>query len=180
MSLDYTIRKAILEDKPALERLIALSVLALCAPDYTAEQIEGALRGAFGVDTDLIRDGTYFVAETNKELIGCGGWSKRKTFLGGDRRTARDADVLDPRHDAAKIRAFFTHPNRARRRIAKAILTRCEDEARAHGFRALELMAALPGLRFYAALGFAGSEPVNHELTPGLVTPFVLMKKLLV
>ncbi len=176
--MDYLIRKAKLDDRAGIKELIALSARGL-SPDYSAEQVEGALLGAFGVDTQLIEDGTYFVAEANGQLVGCGGWSKRKTLFGGDPHTARDAGLLDPATEPAKIRAFFIHPAWARQGIARAILERCEAEARASGFHSLELMATLPGVRLYAACGYTGMERVNYKLPSGLVIEFVPMNKVL-
>lgn len=175
--MDYHIRKAVIGDKSSLEILIAQSARTLGAQDYSPEQIDEALRGAFGVDTDLIRDGTYFVAISSEAMVGCGGWSKRKTLFGGDQHNARDAKLLDPQHDSARIRAFFVHPAWTRKGIAKAILQRCESEAQAHGFRSAELMSTLPGMRFYETQGYHGSEPVRHSLTPTLTIEFVPMKK---
>jgi len=176
--MDYLIRKAKLDDRASIKELIALSARGL-SPDYSAEQIEGALLGAFGVDTQLIEDGTYFVAEANGQLVGGGGWSKRKTLFGGDTHTARDAGELDPATEPAKIRAFFIHPAWARKGIARAILERCEAEARASGFRSLELMATLPGVRLYAACGYTGTATVHYKLPSGLAIEFVPMNKVL-
>lgn len=175
--MQYALRKATPEDIPALEQLIALSARELSKEDYTPEQIEGALQGAFGVDTQLIKDRTYFVAEANSVLVGCGGWSKRKTLFGGDHRESRDAAELNPATDAAKIRAFFVHPDWARKGIGRAILAACEAEAKAAGFRSLELMATLPGVRLYAACGYVGSEPLQYTLPSGKTIEFVPMKK---
>jgi GNAT superfamily N-acetyltransferase len=119
----------------------------------------------FGVDSDLIDDGTYFVAESAGELIGCGGWSRRRTLFGGDQYASRDTSYLDPLSEPAKIRAFFVHPHHARKGVARAILDRCESEAVVHGFRAIELMATLPGVKFYQSCGFV--EQGDYEL--GLV-----------
>jgi len=187
--IGYEIRKANLTDAPAIEELIKISARGLSAEDYASEQIEEALKGAFGVDTALIRDGTYFVAEADETLVGCGGWSYRKKLFGGDSRPsdssgdpgAGDSDALelDPRKDSAKIRAFFVHPLWARKGIARAILARCEAEARAKGFKSLELMATLPGIRFYSALGYEGSEPTNYPLAPDLTIKFIPMRKTL-
>src|SRR3979490_281349 len=134
LSPNFVLRSATLGDLSALETLIALSARTLGARDYSPAQIEGALRGAFGVDTQLIRDGTYFVVQYGDQLVGCGGWSRRRTLFGGDARPDRDASELDPRQDAAKIRAFFVHPEFARRGIGESILERCEQEALAQGF----------------------------------------------
>src|SRR6202167_5731941 len=143
-SMSYQLRNATRADQAALQRLIARSARELGAQDYRPEQIEGALLGAFGVDTQLIDDGTYFVVEADGKLVGCGGWSRRRTLFGGDRHRERDAAELDPKVDAAKIRAFFVDPDHARRGIGRALLERCESEARARGFRRLELMGTLP------------------------------------
>jgi GNAT superfamily N-acetyltransferase len=177
MTRAWHLRPARTEDCAALEILIARSARALSANDYTPEQIEGALRGAFGVDTQLIRDQTYFVVEADGKIVGCGGWSKRKTLFGGDARSDRDAAELNPREDAAKIRAFFIDPDYARRGIGKAILDRCETEARAHGFTRYELMATLPGVRLYAAQGYVPGEMIDYRLTSGVTIPFVPMSK---
>jgi len=176
--MDYVIRKATLGDRPAVERLIAESARGLSLGDYSAQQVEAALEGAFGVDTNLIEDGTYFVAVADDgALVGCGGWSRRRTLFGGDRHAARDASELDPRAEPAKIRAFFVHPRHARRGIGRAILAACEDEARAHGFRSLELMATLPGVRLYEACGYERAGRVEYELGGGVSIEFVPMRK---
>jgi len=175
----FRIRPAILADKPALEALIARSARELSAADYTPDQIEGALRGAFGVDTQLIRDGTYFAVESEAQLVGCGGWSYRRTLFGGDARNERDTSELDPRIDAAKIRAFFVDPHHARQGIRQALLNKCEAEAQARGFSRFELMATLPGVRLYAACGYISGERVRYPL-PGskdLSIEFVPMRK---
>jgi len=173
----FSLRKAVLEDRPALERLIAESARGLSRPDYTDAQIEAALGTAFGVDSELIRDGTYFVAEAQGQLIGCGGWSKRRTLFGGDAQPGRRSELLDPQRDAARIRAFFVHPNWARRGIGRAILERCEKEARAEGFRSVELLSTLPGHKFYRTLGYIGDDKVTHELSDGVTIDFIPMSK---
>jgi len=175
--MSYQLRTATRADQPALQRLIARSARELGAQDYRPEQIEGALRGAFGVDTQLIDDGTYFVAEQNGKLVGCGGWSRRRTLFGGDSHRERDAGELDPRVDAAKIRAFFVDPDYARRGIGRALLQRCESEARAHGFTRFELMGTLPGVRLYQALGYQPGELVHYPVASGVTIEFVPMRK---
>jgi GNAT superfamily N-acetyltransferase len=177
-SMQYLLRKATHEDRPALQVLIARSARALGAADYRPEQIEGALRGAFGVDTQLIDDGTYFVVEFEGILVGCGGWSRRRTLFGGDAHTERNAQELDPHTDAAKIRAFFVDPDHARRGIGKSLLERCETEARAHGFTRFELMGTLPGVRLYEASGYVGHERVHYPVAPGVTIEFIPMRKL--
>lgn len=133
----------------------------------------------FGVDTDLIYDGTYFVAEYAGTLIGCGGWSKRKTLFGSDRYAQRETSMLDPRQEAAKIRAFFVHPNWARQGVGRALLHICEAEAKANGFHTLELMATLPGVKLYRALGYIGSDRVVYKISDGIDIEFIPMRKTL-
>ena len=175
--MDYRIRKATLDDRPAIGRLIEASARGLSRGDYDARQIEAAVASVFGVDTDLILDATYFVAERAGALVGCGGWSRRRTLFGGDRYADRDAGELDPETEPAKIRAFFVHPEHARRGIARAILSACEGEARARGFRSVELMATLPGLKLYEACGYVGDGRVEYDIGDGVRIEFVPMRK---
>jgi GNAT superfamily N-acetyltransferase len=175
--MDYVIRKASLVDRPAIEDLIKVSARSLSRGDYSERQIEAAVATVFGVDTDLILDATYFVADCSGALIGCGGWSKRRTLFGGDRYAVRDSGELDPRTEPAKIRAFFVHPEHARRGVARAILSACESEAKARGFRSLELMATLPGIKLYRACGYEGDERVEYEIGDGVRIEFVPMRK---
>jgi N-acetylglutamate synthase-like GNAT family acetyltransferase len=174
------LRKAVLSDISAIEALIARSARGLSTADYRAAQIEGALRGAFGVDTQLLADQTYFVVEDEGRLVGCGGWSFRSTLFGGDARAGRDSSLLDPRTQAAKIRAFFIDPDAARRGIGSRLLEHCETEARAHGFSHAELMATLPGVRLYAARGYAGAAMVHYDIGQGESIEFVPMRKNLI
>lgn len=173
----YFIRKATLSDRPAIEQLIIASARGLSRADYSEQQIEGAIKTVFGVDTNLILDGTYFVADNDGELIGCGGWSRRRTLFGGDQYATRDAAELDPQTEAAKIRAFFIHPDHARKGIARAILARCEAEAKAAGFQSLELMSTLPGMKLYRACGYEGTERVELDVGEGLTLGLVPMSK---
>jgi putative intracellular protease/amidase/GNAT superfamily N-acetyltransferase len=173
------LRTATLADVEALSALIPASVRGLSRGDYDDEQIEAALGTAFGVDSQLIRDGTYFVAEVDGEIVGCGGWSRRRTLFGGDRQPGREPTLLDPAHEPAKIRAFFVHPEHARRGIGRALLARCEDEAQKAGFSTAEMMATLPGVRLYRALGYSPIERVAHPLRPGLSIEFMAMRKAL-
>ena len=178
--MDYTIRKATLSDRPAISRLIKDSARSLSREDYSDAQIEGAIATVFGVDTNLILDATYFVADHNGELIGCGGWSRRKTLFGGDQYATRDGSYLDPRIEPAKIRAFFIHPQHARKGIARAILAACENEAKEAGFRSLELMSTLPGLKFYRACGYEGDRGVELSVGEGITIGLVPMRKALI
>lgn len=178
--MDYVIRKAQLTDRDAIQALVAVSARGLSRAEYSDQQIESAISEVFGVDTSLIEDGTYFVVEHDGKLVACGGWSKRNTLFGGDQFVTRDATELNPGNDPAKVRAFFVHPEFARKGIARTILTRCEEEARAAGFRSVELMATLPGVKFYRACGYQESESVDYEMTSGGRLPLVPMRKDLV
>jgi GNAT superfamily N-acetyltransferase len=177
--MSITVRCAARADIPLLAGLIERSAHALSAADYTQAQVTGALRGAFGVDTQLVDEGTYFVAEESGVIAGCGGWSFRATLFGGDTRTDRDASMLDPRTHAAKIRAFFVEPAQARRGVGSLLLERCESEARERGFSRVELMATLPGVRLYAARGYVGTQRVSYDLGNGEHIDFVPMSKAL-
>lgn len=131
----------------------------------------------FGVDTQLIADGTYFVVEAEGALAGCGGWSFRRTLHGSDRGADRDDRRLDPATDAARIRAFFVDPAWARRGVASIILEACEEAARAVGFTRLELAATLTGVALYRARGFAEIEGAAVPLAGGQSLPIVRMQK---
>ena len=171
------IRKATLADRPAIAQLIKDSARSLSRADYSDEQIEGAIATVFGVDTNLIVDGTYFVADCAGMLIGCGGWSKRKTLFGGDQYSTRDPGELDPETEAAKIRAFFIHPDHARKGIARAILAKCEAAAKAAGFQSLELMSTLPGIKLYRACGYEEAGRTDLQVGEGLTIGLVPMRK---
>jgi len=176
--MSYTLRAARMGDEPELQRLIARSIRSLGALDYSPAQIEGALRGAFGVDTNLIRDGTYLAAlGEGGAIVACGGWSRRRTLFGSDARAERDEGWLDPRTDAAKIRAFFVDPAHARRGIGRLILESSEAQARAAGFTRFELMATLPGERLYRRFGYVAQAPLDYALAGGLSIRFVPMSK---
>lgn len=174
---DWSLRLAEEADIPALEKLIPLSVRGLRASHYSAAQVDAALGSVFGVDRQLIRDETYYVVEENDELIGCGGWSKRRTLFGSDHQTNRDDAELDPTQDPARIRAFFVHPDHARRGIGRAILDECEKAIRAAGFKSIELAATLPGVPFYATAKYISHERTEVELADDLRLPIVRMTK---
>jgi GNAT superfamily N-acetyltransferase len=180
--MNIHIRKAVAADVPRLREEIDSSVRGLQAEDYSPAQIEGALKSVYGVDSQLIADGTYLVAEVLKahnesEIVACGGWSRRKTLYGGDQFAAREDSLLDPAHDAAKIRAFFVHPHWARRGIGGLILKACEDAAREAGFTHLEMGATLSGVAFYKAKGYAALENLEAPLGNRTVLPIVRMAK---
>lgn len=163
--MNFVIRKATIDDQSEIEQLIAQSVRGLSRDDYDERQIELSIKSVFGVDTDLVYDETYFVAVAGDEIIGCGGWSKRKTLYGASVYTSsRDASELDPTKDAAKIRAFFIAPHWARKGVGTAILEVCETEARSFGFRHAEMMATLPGVKLYEVRGYRGGERVDIDI----------------
>jgi GNAT superfamily N-acetyltransferase len=175
-----TLRNATPADIPALNALIARSARGLSTAEYRPAQIEGALRGAFGVDTQLLADETYYVVEDGGQIVGCGGWSFRSTLFGSDARAGRDSSTLDPATQAAKIRAFFVDPSHARRGIGSLLLEHCEQEARRQGFARVELMATLPGVKLYAARGYVGSPMVRFDVGSGEAIEFIPMHKTLV
>jgi GNAT superfamily N-acetyltransferase len=175
-----TLRKAATADIPALDALIARSARGLSTAEYSPPQIEGALRGAFGVDSQLLTDETYFVVEDSGRIVGCGGWSFRSTLFGGDGRAGRDSSILDPKTQAAKIRAFFVDPDHARRGIGSLLLDHCEGQARAYGYREVELMATLPGAKLYSARGYTRGSPVHFDVGSGESIEFIPMRKPLV
>lgn len=175
--IDWRPRLAHNEDIPALEVLIPASVRYLQTPYYSPAQIEAALEPIFGVDRQLIRDGTYFVVEHGQEIVGCGGWSKRRSRYGGDSdRTEPDAE-LDPRRDAARVRAFFVHPSWARQGIGRCIMAACEQAIAAAGFRTVDIVATLAGQPLYASFGYVVIDRYEIEISCKLSLPVVRMTK---
>jgi GNAT superfamily N-acetyltransferase len=187
LSSPFTIRLATPADVPVLREIIDASVRGLQAQDYTPSQLESALKTVYGVDSRLIADGTYFAVESaspemkaddrHRIIVGCGGWSRRKTLYGGDVWAGREDTLLDPKTDAAKIRAFFVHPAWARRGIGGLILDACESAAIAAGFRRLEMGATLTGVPFYLAKGYVELEHIAVPLEHGDALPIVRMAK---
>jgi len=177
-AMNFRLRIAVAEDIPRLRELIEASVRGLQAQDYTPAQIEGALQSVYGVDTQLIADGTYFAVDSdNEQIVACGGWSKRKTLYGGDQYAAREDSLLDPGCDAAKIRAFFVHPRWARRGLGSVILEACEAAAIAAGFTRLEMGATLSGVPFYRAKGYMEIENQSVSLGNGETLAIMRMSK---
>jgi GNAT superfamily N-acetyltransferase len=175
----FKLRLATSSDIPALHALIEASVRGLQANDYTPSQIEGALGTVLGIDTQLIVDRNYFVAESpdQNRLAGCGGWSKRKTLFGADRGPGREPELLNPAIDAAKVRAIFVHPNFARRGLGSLILATVEDAARAAGFRHFEMGSTLTGVPLYTLKGYVEVERIAVPLANGEALPIVKMIK---
>lgn len=189
ISQTFHIRLAVPADVPVLRKLIDASVRGLQAGDYTPAQLEAALETVYGVDSQLIADGTYFAVEPESEqnletksgcnIVGCGGWSKRKTLYGGDVWTQREDSLLDPRTDAAKIRAFFVHPDWARHGIGSLILEACESDAKSAGFTRLEMGATLTGVPFYRLRGYEALEDLEVPMAEGLSLRIVRMGKVI-
>jgi GNAT superfamily N-acetyltransferase len=157
---DLAIRPAMRSEIPALETLIAASARILSRGYYTDEETEAAIAHVFGVDTDLVDDGTYLIVEDRGLVLGCGGWSRRRTLFGGNRFAARTPGILDPAVDPARIRAFFVAPEAARRGVGAALLASCEARARDAGFGRAALMATLPGVPFYERHDYVAGEAV--------------------
>jgi GNAT superfamily N-acetyltransferase len=192
MQPNIHLRLAVPEDVPVLRELIDASVRGLQTEDYTPAQIEGALKTVFGVDSQLIADGTYIVAQAERTaieragtknapsewiIVGCGGWSKRKTLYGSDHWTGREDALLDPLRDAAKIRAFFIHPDWARRGVGSMILQACENAARSAGFTRYEMGATLTGAKLFGAKGYVAVKPISIPLVNGESLPVIHMEK---
>jgi len=152
--MDWTLRIANDGDIPRIVALIPLSVRSLQAAYYSTAQMESAIGPVFAVDRQLISDGTYFVVEHAGELIGCGGWSRRRSMFGGDHGRTIPDGLIDPACDPARVRAFFVHPNWARRGIGRRILEECESAIRAAGFKRIELTATLAGEPLYTVCGY--------------------------
>jgi len=183
METKYSVRAARAEEIPQLQELIAESVRKLQAVDYTEEQRENALKTVFGVDSQLVADGTYLVVEAHGTesarpvIVACGGWSKRKTLFGGDKWHAREDSLLDPKVDAAKIRAFFIHPAWARRGIGTLLLDACEQAAREAGFTRFEMGATLTGAKLFGARGYKAVKKMEVPIGGGLTLPVIQMEK---
>jgi GNAT superfamily N-acetyltransferase len=184
--MSIRIRPAARDEVSVLRELIEASVRQLQAHDYTEKQREAALRTVFGVDSQLIADGTYLVADASDArgaadarpaIAGCGGWSKRKTLFGGDQWSGREDSLLDPARDAAKIRAFFVHPAWARQGVGTLILDACESAARAAGFSRFEMGATLTGVKLFSVKGYVPVKRMDVPLDNGEVLPIVQMEK---
>lgn len=176
--MSFVVRLATVEDIPGLRELIPASARALSA-GYSERQVERALGAVFGVDSQLITDGTFYVAEWDRRLAGCGGWSKRSTLYGGDEGKQGPDGLLDPSRDAARIRAFFVHPDFARRGIGRRLIAACESAAWAAGFRRMELGATVAGEPLYAAAGYVVTDRFEIALADGEVLTAAHMAKTL-
>ena len=190
------LRWATADDLPAIRSLMALAIDQLQAEFLAPAQV-AASRAIMGLDTQLVADGTYLLAEADadlvvaeadagsvmaaagRRLVGCGGWSRRATLYGGDHsRALREPALLDPARDAARIRAMYTHPHHVRRGIGRLVLARCEQAARAAGFGHAELMATMSGKPLYLACGYRVVETAE-AVTEGVAVPLARMRKAL-
>jgi len=172
-----THRLAITADLPALAALMDAAIGELQQGFLTPDEIT-ASRAIMGLDSQLVADGAYFVVEADGALAGCGGWSRRNTLYGGDHSPGRDAALLDPARDPARVRAMYTHPAFARRGVGRLILALCEDAAAAEGFTALEMAATLAGEPLYSACGYAPVERFTDD-RGGAAVPLVRMRKVI-
>ena len=170
-------RLALPDDIEALKALMEAAISELQKPFLDADQV-AASRAIMGLDTQLIDDGTYFVIEADGELAGCGGWSRRTTLYGNDRSHGRDAALLDPAVDAARIRAMYTHPAHVRKGVGRLIISLCENAARREGFKTVELMSTMAGEPLYRACGYRALESVRDS-SGGAVVPLIRMTKTL-
>jgi len=168
-------------DIPAISALMDRAIGQLQRGYLTPEQV-AASRLSMGLDTQLIADGTYVVVEDDDgRIVGCGGWSYRATLYGGDAgAVARDAAVLDPEKDPARIRAMYTDPDFTRRGIGRMVLAANEAAARAAGFTRAELMGTLAGEPLYRACGYETIERVDSMADRDVPVPGVRMGKKLI
>jgi GNAT superfamily N-acetyltransferase len=173
-----TLRPARADDLAAIEALIARSARGLSAGFYSEAQVAALLEHVFGADTQLVRDGTYYLVEApSAGLAAVGGWSRRRTLYGGDRMKGAEDPLLDPAREAARLRAFFVHPDWARRGLGRRLYRQCEAAAWAEGFRRLTLVATLPGEPLYRALGFGLDERFALDLPAGVQVPVARMSR---
>ncbi len=178
MNREFRLRLATAKDLPVLQKLVADSVWVLQAREYNDAQREAAIRLVYGVDTQLIRDGTYFAAEHEGEIVACGGWSRRRTLFGGDQHSpSREPELLDPAREPAKIRAFFVQPGWERKGIGSALVRACEQAALDEGFHEIEMASTLTGVALYSAHGYKEVERIDVPMENGLTLPVIRMAK---
>jgi GNAT superfamily N-acetyltransferase len=172
---ELTSRLAVTEDVPALTVLMDAAIAELQRAFLDDDQIASS-RAIMGIDTQLIDDGTYFVVESDGDIAGCGGWSRRATLYGGNQTPGRDSNMLDPLVDPARVRAMYTHPGYARRGVGRLILSVCEAAAASEGFTRLELMSTLSGEPLYTSYGFRPLERLL-DAAGGAPVPILRMEK---
>ena len=177
-AVGFTVRLATPADVPALRTLMDAAIGELQTAFLTPDEVE-ASREVMGLDSQLIVDGTYYVVEHRGLAVGCGGWSRRATLFGGDHSAGRDAALLDPAHEPARVRAMYTRPRWERRGIGRTILAACEAAAAAEGCVACELAATLAGEPLYRACGYVVVEPFAAPTRAGPAIPLRRMRKVL-
>ena len=178
MKREFTLRLAKAEDLSVLQALVAESVWVLQAKEYSDAQREAAIRLVYGIDTQLIRDGTYFAVEQDGQIVACGGWSRRKTLFGGDQHApSREPELLDPANEPARIRAFFVRPGWERRGIGSALVRACEQAALSEGFHEIEMASTLTGVALYSAHGYKEVERIDVPMENGLTLAVIRMAK---
>ena len=173
---EFSHRLATMADLPELQTLMTQAIRQLIAAYLDPARVEASFE-IMGVDTQLIEDGTYFVVECERRIVGCGGWSRRATLFGGDHSAGRDARFLDPTTEAARVRAMYTHPDFARRGVGRLVLSLCEAAAAREGFRSLELVATVAGEPLYLACGFSMIERIEVPTSKGVTVPCARMSK---
>jgi GNAT superfamily N-acetyltransferase len=177
MSDEFTHRIATLDDLTALHKLMARAIAQNQSDFLTPEQVAVSDK-VMGLDTQLVKDGTYFMIESDDRIAGCGGWSFRATLYGGDDSVvAREPARLDPTTDAAKVRAMYTDPDFTRRGIGSRILALCENAARAAGFARVELMGTAAGVPLYLAQGYIASDEQQYARIGDVEIPLLRMEK---
>ena len=176
MSQTLTIRSAVSGDIPALKAVMDRAIKELL-PDFLPPAEVLASQEVMGLDTQLIEDGTYYVVEADGAIAGCGGWSRRATLFGGDHSAGRDAALVDPATDPARVRAMYTSPDLTRRGVGRLILATCEAKAKAEGFSRCEMAATMAGEPLYAACGYQRIEPFEAQTSNGVKVPLVRMGK---
>lgn len=172
----FSHRLAMNSDMAALTLLMQASIRELLPQFLTAEEVEASF-AVMGLDTVLIEDGTYFVVEADGALAGCGGWSRRATLFGGNHTEGRDARLLDPKTEPARVRAMYTAPFFTRRGVGRKVLSLCEEAARKEGFTRVELAATMGGKPLYAACGYQPIEEMSVATPLGVNVPLVRMGK---
>ncbi len=176
MDSTLTLRLARPDDMPVLSALMDRAIGELLQEFLPPEGVKASYE-VMGLDTQLIADGTYFVVEDGGEIAGCGGWSRRATLFGGDHSAGRDAAMLDPKTDAARVRAMYTHPDHTRKGVGRLVLDACENAARAEGFDRVEMAATMGGVPLYRACGYHDIEPFEAVTSSGYRVPLIRMGK---
>jgi len=172
-----TLRLARIDEADAIDALMKASTRGLFPSYYDAAQTEAAIQFVASVDSALIADGTYFVAEAEDELVACGGWSRRDKLYTGSAEGNTDARLLDPASEPARVRAMFVRPDWTRRGLGRRILEACEAAAREEGFETLALMATLPGRPLYEAYGFRATGDSIVRMPNGVELACTAMEK---